>query len=356
VPSGILYRGFGGVRLARVLAAEAQSVGQQGAVVPKFVVPNSASLHTARALFDQNFFFSNRNGATVEFHPRWCHMEPHVLAMIAAWGTEQRVAGRTVKVKNENRAKYAARMRLFEHLGVNVPYDIHEHEEAGRFVPITQVRSAADVKGVIADISALLHLQNDPETLAAAQYCLSELLRNVLEHADSENGAFVCAQNFRTGDPPRVSIAVADCGRGIPDHLLRKYPDISDYDSDVIAMALKPGVTGALPGMYGTPDNAGAGLFITRCIAKGSGGYFLVASGQGVYRQRRARNDDEQTQLFEDPLAERHDAWDFSHPWQGTVVALEIRTDQIADFQGYFSWIRKHFSARRKERRKIKFT
>jgi hypothetical protein len=324
--------------------------------LPKFVVPNSASLQNVRSFFEKNFFFSNRSGATLEFHPRWCHVEPHVLAMAAAWGAEQLAADRAIKVKNQGRAKYAARMKLFGHLGIDLPFDIREHEEAGRFVPITQVTSAAQVKGVIADISALLHLQEDPETLAAAQYCLSELLRNVLEHADARNGAFVCAQNFGTGRPPRVSIAVADCGRGIPDHLLRKYPDASDYDSEVIAMALKPGVTGAMPGVYGTPDNAGAGLFITRCIAKGSGGYFFVASGQGAYRLRRARNQEEQTQLLEDPLNERHDAWDFDHPWEGTVVALEIRTDQIADFQGYFSWISDHFSARREARRKIKFT
>src|SRR5262249_32539597 len=151
-------------------------------------------------------------------------------------------------------------------------------------------------------------------------------------------------------------IAVADCGIGIPDHLLRKFKDETGYDSDLIAMALKPGVTGVLPGAYGTPDNAGAGLFITRCIAKGSGGYFMVASGQGIYRIRRARNPEEQTELFEDPMDERHDAWDVAHPWQGTVVALEIRTDQIADFQGYFSWIKEHFSQRSTRRIKIKFT
>lgn len=324
--------------------------------MPKFVLPNSASLKNVSSFFENNFFFSERRGATMEFHPRWCHLEPHALVMAAAWGAEQIATGRKIKVKNQSRAKYAARMKLFEHLQVPVDYEIHEHEEAGRFVPITQVRDSTAIKGVIADISALLHLQEDPETLAAVQYCLSELLRNVLEHSGSENGAFVCAQNFRTGTPPRVEIAVADCGCGIPEHLLRKFSDASDYDSDIIAMALRPGITGAIPGVYGTPDNAGAGLFITRCIAKGSGGYFFAASGHGAYRLRRARNEDEQTELFEDPLAERHDVWDFEHSRNGTVVALEIRTDQIADFEGYFAWIREHFSARRKQRHKIKFT
>jgi anti-sigma regulatory factor (Ser/Thr protein kinase) len=324
--------------------------------LPTFKLPNSASLKNVRPFFVGNSFFSRRRGATIEFHPRWCHLEPHALAMAAAWGAEQLDAGIQIKVKNQNRAKYAARMKLFEHLHVPFPFDIQEHEEAGRFVPITQVRDSASVRSVIADISALLHLQEDPETLAAVQYCLSELLRNVLEHSESRNGAFVCAQNFRTGTPPRVTIAVADCGIGIPQHLRRAHPHASEHDSEAIALALQPGVTGALPGVYGTPDNAGAGLFITRCIAKGSGGYFFVASGRGAYRLRRARNPDEQAALFEDPLDDRHDLWDFAHAWKGTVVALEIRTDQIADFEGYFSWIRRHFSARRSARRRIKFT
>jgi len=171
--------------------------------LPRFKLPNSASLKNIRSLFEDNLFFSRRPGATIEFHPRWCHLEPHALAMAAAWGAEQINAGNRIKVKNQNRAKYAARMKLFEHLNVPFPFEIHEREEAGRFVPITQVRDSASVRSVIADISALLHLQDDPETLAAVQYCLSELLRNVLEHSGSANGAFVCAQNFRTGTPPR---------------------------------------------------------------------------------------------------------------------------------------------------------
>jgi len=53
-----------------------------------------------------------------------------------------------------------ARMKLFEHLGV--PYDarpVTPYEEAGRFLPVTQVRRREEVQAVIGGISALLHLQ-----------------------------------------------------------------------------------------------------------------------------------------------------------------------------------------------------
>jgi len=326
--------------------------------MPRFRVPNSASLHTARFLLDSNHFFSARGRwATFELHPRWSHMEPLALAMGAAWGAWCRRNRYEVRVVNSGpRARYAARMRLFDHLGVPFTAGILEHEEAGRFLPVTQVSDGASLRSVMADISALLHLEHDSETLAAVQYCVSELLRNVLEHAASADGAFVCAHNFAAKPPHRVSLAVVDCGCGIREHLSRTHPEAACDDAAAIGLALRPGITGALPGMYGAPDNAGAGLFITRCIAKGSGGYFLVASGNAGYRLRRASDDRQQEILLEDPLAERHDMWQFRQAWQGTIVALEIRTDHIGDFNEYFAWIRRNTPRRAAASRKVRFT
>ena len=36
----------------------------------------------------------------------------------------------------------------------------------------------------------------EPDGLAAVQYCVSELIRNVLEHSGSPDGAFVCAHRY----------------------------------------------------------------------------------------------------------------------------------------------------------------
>ena len=326
--------------------------------MPKFRAPNSASLHAARFLLDSNWFFLARGRrATFELNPRWSHMEPLALAMGAAWGAWCRRQGYEVKVENLGpRARYAARMRLFDHLGVPFVPGVQEHEEAGRFLPVTQVNDTLSLRSVMADISALLHLQDDSETLAAVQYCISELLRNVLEHAASPDGAFVCAHNFAGKALHRVSLAVVDSGCGIREQLSRTHSEAAGNDAAALHLALRPGVTGAVPGMYGTPDNAGAGLFITRCMAKGSGGYFLVASGQAGYRLRRANDPQQQEILLEDPLAERHDSWRFRHPWQGTIVALEIRTDHIGDFDEYFAWIRQRTPRQAVASQRVRFT
>lgn len=285
-------------------------------------------------------------------------MEPIALCMAAAWGAWCRRQGKRVVAENlQQQAVYAARMRLFDHLGIAYTPGIVEHEEAGRFLPISQVVRHNQVASVIGDISALLHLEQDPESLAAVQYCVSELLRNVLEHSSSPDGAFVCAHRYTKKEPRRVTIAVADCGEGIAAHLSRAHPEAASDDRVALGLAMRPGVTGALPGAYGTPDNAGAGLFITRCIAKGTGGYFVLISGHAAYRLRRAHRDEEQLELPLDPYDEkRFDLWNFGGGWRGTAVAVEVRTERIADYEGFFQWIFRQIPSKAMKRRRIQFT
>lgn len=328
--------------------------------MPRLVLPNSVSFHTARSFLAQNDpFHSEPPGkAVLELHPNWLHLEPLGLAMAAAWGSHHRRLGQQVEILNLGaRARYAARMGLFDFLGIDFSPAVQEHEEAGRFLSLTQVQSNEEVRDVIGDISALLHLDGDPESLAAVQYCISELLRNVLEHSGSPDGAFVCAHRYHKADIPRVTIAVADCGIGIPAHLGRVHPEAAQNDLAALGLAMRPGVTGAMAGAYGTPDNAGAGLFITRCMAKGTGGYFLLISNSAAYRLRRESGDDEMTALYADPFDEpRIDRWAGFGDWQGTVVSVEIRTDKIADYTGFFQWIFGRIPRKTSKDHKIRFT
>ena len=326
--------------------------------MPQFIVPTNANIHAAHSLFESNRFFEDGDEAVLRFHPKWAHVEPLALSMIAAWGTWCRRQGLPLRVENLGKhAAYAARMKLFQHLGVDFDPGVQEYEESGRFLPLTQVRSQADSTAAIANISAMLHLQHDPDSLAAVQFCISELLRNVLEHANSEDGAFVSAHRFAEKGIHRVTIAVADCGQGITAHLARAHPEAATDDEIAIGLAMQPGITGAQAGSYGTPDNAGAGLYITRSIAKGTGGYFLLASGRAGYRLRRALSPDDMTELYPDPYADpRGDRWSFASAWLGTVVSVEIRTETIAHYENFFEWIFKQMPSRRSAARRIRFT
>lgn len=327
--------------------------------MPKLVIPNSVALQNVRAFIANNRpFEEDANEAVLEFHPQWVHMEPIALSMAAAWGKWAKRKGFSLRAVNLGRkTAYAGRMKLFEHLGIDFDPGLVEREAAGRFVPLAQVMSSGDVRRVISDISALLHLHEDPETLSAVQYCISELLRNVLEHSASPDGAFVCAHRYTTSEPHRVTIAVADCGRGVAAHLGRVYPEATNNDEVALGLAMRPGITGAIAGQYGTPDNAGAGLFITRSIAKGSGGYFFMLSGDAAYRLRRARNDEEMAELYFDAYEEPwHDRYRFGSSWLGTAVSVEIRTEKIGDYDNFFQWIFQRIPRRETRRGRIRFT
>jgi anti-sigma regulatory factor (Ser/Thr protein kinase) len=330
--------------------------------MPQLIVTHQVSLHAAHSfLMAQRGWFDRSSEAVLTLHPRWPHLEPVGFAILAAWAAWCRREGMPIRVENLEELgtwlEYAARMRLLEHLGIDYQQQYEEHEEAGRFLPLVQVAHQQDVKKVVAEISALLHLEEDPESLAAVQYCISELLRNVLEHSASPEGAFVCAHRYRKRNRPRVTIAVADCGLGIAEHLGTVYPDAATSDMAALGLAMRPGITGARPGLYGTPENAGAGLFITRCIAKGSGGYFLLLSGDAAYRVPRARNDEEKTDLFYDGFDDPRSArWLLPDGWRGTVVSVEIGTDQIHDYEGFFQWIFEHVPGRKTAGRRIRFS
>lgn len=329
--------------------------------MPTLEIPNEASIRTLRNFLVSNAPFADSvPPAILRFHQRWAYMDPLALSMAAAWGGWCRREGLLVQVENMHgpHINYAARMRLFQHLGVGCDVRIEEHEEAGRFVPLTKVGNYHELEGVIADISALLHLDSEPDALQAVRYCVSELIRNVLEHSGSPEGAFVCAQRYSEKEPRRVSIAVADCGLGIGHTLGTAYAQALKSDIAALGLAMQPGISGVPRGVYGAPDNAGAGLFFTRAIATATGGYFVLLSGKAAFRaKRRKRHQTAQLQLFlnafDDP---RVNLWPLDDRWQGTVAAVEITTDNVSNFPRLFGWIRNQLPARKKTEGKIKFT
>ncbi len=222
-------------------------------------------------------------------------------------------------------------MGLFQFLGVHHQPRREVHEEAGRFIPLRRIDRGGDVAAFLAEIAPLLHR---PEHVQAVQYCLSETIRNVLEHAGGAP-AYACAQDYSAAR--RVSIGVADCGIGVLRSLGRTHNFASDREA--ILGALRPGITGAPPGAYGTAENAGVGLFFTKSIAKASRQYFAIISGDAVFRLRRAKWG-EAFRLYADPLRDRHDIFDGLPASNGTVVAVDIGVGHMRSFEATMNAIR----------------
>jgi len=239
-------------------------------------LPNQISLHTLGSFLKQNQFFPSEPSAfTLSFNPNFTHLEPFVLSMLAAWADYWAEKGIPIACNNTDSkgVDYARRMGLFNYLNHASSKELNTHESAGQFVPLCKLKNSSDVAAFMVEMVPILQ-KHHPKYAEAVKYSLSELTRNVVEHAGGAP-AFACAQFYPKSD--KVSIGVADCGMGIFNSLSRAV-DLSN-DGDALINAIKPGVSGSTKMMYGSSDNAGAGLFYNKCIGMHLAsilGYFLV--------------------------------------------------------------------------------
>lgn len=122
-------------------------------------LPNSAHLGNIEG-FLRGF---NPDGRTdelsLEFHPKWVSVHPAVLAMTATAGATMIASGGQVRaaVPQIRSLPYLVRMGLFDALNVDPGIKVTEHEEAGRFIPLTNVRDNKELSDFIVNMIPLLH-------------------------------------------------------------------------------------------------------------------------------------------------------------------------------------------------------
>jgi hypothetical protein len=93
-----------------------------------------------------------------------------------------------------------------------------------------------------------------------------------------------------------------------------------------------------------------------RAIARATGGYFVLSSGNAAFRIRREKRRDHRLvfhDAYDDP---KHNEWMLPRAWQGTTAAVEIVTEEIPDFHAFFEWVRKQIPAKKTTAGKLKFT
>lgn len=314
-------------------------------------MPNSAFLGNIDA-FLKSIDVSNPDILEITSNDKWISVHPVVLCMVAALGIEVR---KRSKVERPIRCErftatskhYFERIGLFDLLQLNSEIEIEEHEASGRFIPLTQINNSNDLTRFIEDIGPLLHL--DQKKSQPIKYIISEIVRNVLEHSDSENGAIVCAQYYKKTNTIRIGIV--DAGIGIS-QTIRRFHD-APTNLDAIKLALTPGITGTTSKEGGTDYNAGAGLFFTKSIAKINRNLFAVYSGDTLYKLLREK-DGKKIELFSDPLADKHSKKiDLPH-WDGTVVGIDIRLSETEEFNALLDTIREVYTKTVRERKRAK--
>jgi len=243
-------------------------------------------------------------------------------------------------------------MGLLRFLGKDpAEHKVVEHEPAGRFIPLTQIRNSDEATKFITDIVPLLHLQDLPDQANVLSYIVSELVRNVIEHAESEHGAIICAQYYKKSNS--IGIGIADTGLGIKKTINRSHPASTDLEA--IRLALMPGITGTTRREGGTPENAGNGLFFIKSIARVNKDFFVLYSGNGFYKLLKPKKTNGRISLFGDPFLDKHSKGETYPYWQGTVVGINIGLDRTPEFAELLAMIRASCSKEMKERRKARY-
>jgi anti-sigma regulatory factor (Ser/Thr protein kinase) len=313
----------------------------------KIHLPNSAFLGNIDP-FIRSFDPSEPNRLEITANDKWIAVHPSVISMVAALGL--RVGSSSIHCQRLEAASshYLVRMGLFRLLDIPTDISITEHEPAGRFIPLTQIRTSEELTRFITEMIPLLHL--DVDQAKTIGYIVSELVRNVLEHAEAGDGAILCAQYYKKSNSIRIGIA--DSGLGIKATITRSHSAATDLDA--IRLSLMPGITGTTRKEGGTEQNAGAGLFFIKSIARVNRDFFVVYSGTGFYKLLK-KSSARKLRLHADPFEDRHSAEGGMPAWPGTVVGVDITLNQTEEFSRLLDAIRETYRSAVIERRKERY-
>lgn len=312
----------------------------------KIHFPNSAFLGNIDPFF-RGFDPADPDHLEITANEKWISVHPVVLSMIAALGVGMKPEIRCEKLEAKSK-HYLVRMGLFRILNIPSDISIVEHEPAGRFIPLTQIHTSAQLTKFITEMVPLLHLE--PDQAQTIGYVISELVRNVIEHAASKDGAFLCAQYYKKSGTIRIGIA--DIGVGIKTAISQSY-SVKD-DLEAIKLALWPGITGTTRKEGGNEQNAGAGLFFTKSIAWVNRDFFIIYSGNALYKLLR-RSSTSRLKLNADPFKDRHSTDERLPFWPGTIVGIDINLNQTEEFSRLLDAIRKVYTDAVRERRKERY-
>lgn len=139
--------------------------------------------------------------------------------------------------------------------------------------------------------------------LQALNYCLYEILDNVLTHSGKELGTVITYYN---PEEHSLSLLVADDGQGIRTSLAEneKYANISEPEA--LELCIRDSVTDG--------KGMGFGLYSTSLLARDAGLRFDIRSGSHTLS-----------------LQSGESTVNTSDVWQGTIVYLKLRTDKEID-------------------------
>ncbi|MEI7579457.1 MAG: ATP-binding protein [bacterium] len=315
----------------------------------KIFLSNQGNLRNLQS-FLSSIDLSNQEKLEISTHQQWITVHPANLVLTAALAIQAGKENSVIVGDIPESGRYLDRMGLYALTKTTSPFKYHKKEEAGRFVPIKIIKTAADQSYFISEMIPLLHLSED--NTKTVKYVIGELVRNVLEHAFAKNGAIVAAQYYKKTN--RVSIGICDTGIGIQQSMEKYWHAKNDLTA--IKLALTPGISGTTRAEGGTFENAGAGLFFIKSIAKITRNYFSIYSGSGEYTMlKHDKRIKKMPKLFADPNLDNHRETIKLQNFKGTLVAVDISLDQTAEFNQLLTSIGIVYDNAIRERKRDKY-
>ena len=217
-----------------------------------------------------------------------------------------------------NHETYLSHLGFYQMIGADYGKQLGEARASDNYVPITKITFGGDFYQTIEEKSKeLIALLKFDERLSNfLEYLFLETIRNVYEHADI-NEVYLSAQKWPS--KKMLEIAISDTGCGVYNSL-RKYRAYSNTDEKtLIKLACDPGVSSrsnfSYLGKHDVWRNSGYGLYLLRKLSVAYGGSFLICSGNYALRE-----DNSCIKILKTK-------------YQGTTVAIRIKTDLAYDFE-----------------------
>jgi hypothetical protein len=212
------------------------------------------------------------------------------------------VHGKIKLDKSKSIYQYLLKMDFFKNLKIDLP-KVEANEKDYSFVEIqtynseNQIEVQNRIMKVLREKSAI-----DDDVFTCLDYCLNEVLDNILNHSKEKQG-WVVAQYF--GNLNQIRLMVVDHGIGICKALNEKH---NFTEEEALQNCIVSGVTNG--------RGQGHGLYATSLFARENKGWLSIASG----------NKKLDVNEYESKVV------DIEH-WQGTCVYLRINTNVVVDYK-----------------------
>lgn len=186
---------------------------------------------------------------------------------------------------SKNAHSYLMHLGFFDYAGMkDIGSKIGVAKGNTKYLPIREIKRIDLEKNEEKLIDAIVFLSDSianvlsgdelGESKKAFSYSIREIIRNSLEHSDS-NSCFICGQRWVNG---HSEIAIVDEGVGIYETLSRTYDDVNR--ENILLHAIKPGVshTSNMTEEENIYKNSGFGLYVLSELGS-SFGWFCLGSG-----------------------------------------------------------------------------